>query len=200
MMSADITPDHRKVALATNTKKVKCYDTASGELLYTIAKHTEWVTGADFSPDGILLATADRNGNVMVWEADNGGEFYNLGQHKGAVTDLAWRADSNVLASCGADGTITTWEMKTGKRVANWSAHGAVQSVAFTPDGRPAFLRQRRHQRPLGHRRQAPPPGPGRQAGRRGLQGDGPRRRQDLRHRQLARGGPFPRTSRPVAT
>ena len=136
VMSADITPDHRKVALATNTKKVKCYDTASGELLYTIAKHTEWVTGADFSPDGILLATADRNGNVMVWEADNGGEFYNLGQHKGAVTDLAWRADSNVLASCGADGTITTWEMKTGKRVANWSAHGAVQSVAFTPDGR----------------------------------------------------------------
>lgn len=136
VMSADITPDHRKVALATNTKKVKCYDTASGELLYTIAKHTEWVTGADFSPDGILLATADRNGNVMVWEADNGGEFYNLGQHKGAVTDLAWRADSNVLASCGADGTITTWEMKTGKRVASWSAHGAVQSVAFTPDGR----------------------------------------------------------------
>ena len=67
VMSADITPDHRKVALATNTKKVKCYDTASGELLYTIAKHTEWVTGADFSPDGILLATADRNGNVMVW-------------------------------------------------------------------------------------------------------------------------------------
>jgi hypothetical protein len=137
VMSADITPDHRKVALATNTKKVKCYDTATGELLYTVAKHTEWVTGADFSPDGILLATSDRNGNVMVWEADNGGEFYNLGQHKGAVTDLAWRADSNVLASCGADGTITTWEMKTGKRVASWSAHGGnVQSVAFTPDGR----------------------------------------------------------------
>lgn len=136
-MSADITPDHRKIALATNTKKVKCYDTATGELLYTIAKHTEWVTGADFSPDGILLATSDRNGNVMVWEAENGGEFYNLGQHKGAVTDLAWRADSNVLASAGADGTISVWEMKTGKRVANWSAHGAaVQSVAFTPDGR----------------------------------------------------------------
>ena len=137
VMSADITPDHRKVAIATNTKKVKCYDTASGELLYTLTKHTEWVTGADFSPDGILLATSDRNGNVMVWEAENGGEFYNLGQHKGSVTDLAWRADSNVLASCGADGTISTWEMKTGKRVATWSAHGGnVQTVAFTPDGR----------------------------------------------------------------
>ncbi len=137
LMSADISPDHRRIAVGTNAKKVKCFDTATGELLYTISKHTEWVTGAAFSPDGILLASTDRNGNVMVWEAENGGEFFNLGQHKGAVTDLAWRSDSNVLATCAADGTISTWEMKTGKRVASWSAHGAaVQSVAFTPDGR----------------------------------------------------------------
>ena len=136
VMSADISPDHRKVVLATNTKKVKCFDVATGEQLYLITKHTEWVTGTQFSPDGVLLATADRNGNVFVWEADNGGEFYNLGQHAGSVTDLAWRADSNILASCSADGTISTWEMKTGKRVANWSAHGKVQSVAFTPDGK----------------------------------------------------------------
>ena len=137
LMSADISPDHKRIAVGTNAKKVKCFDTASGELLYTISKHTEWVTGADFSPDGILLATSDRNGNVMVWEADNGGEFFNLGQHKASVTDLAWRSDSNVLASCSADGTISTWELKTGKRVANWSAHGgSVQSVSFTPDGR----------------------------------------------------------------
>jgi hypothetical protein len=137
VMSADITPDHRKIALGTNAKKVKCYDVATGEELYVIAKHTEWITGADFSPDGILLATSDRNGNVFVWEADNGGEFYALGQHKGSVTDLAWRADSNVLASCSADGVITTWEMKNGKQVATWSAHGGnVQSVSFLPDGR----------------------------------------------------------------
>ena len=137
VMSADISPDHRKVVLATNTKKVKCFDVANGEELYLISKHTEWVTGTDFSPDGVLLATSDRNGNVFVWEADNGGEFYALGQHKGSVTDLAWRADSNILASCSADGIITTWEMKTGKQVATWGAHGGnVQSVSFLPDGR----------------------------------------------------------------
>ncbi|MFZ9400803.1 MAG: c-type cytochrome domain-containing protein, partial [Opitutales bacterium] len=137
VMSADITPDHRKIAIGTNAKKVKCYDVATGEELYLIAKHTEWITGADFSPDGILLATSDRNGNVFVWEADNGGEFYSLGQHKGSVTDLAWRADSNILASCSADGVITTWEMKNGKQVASWGAHGGnVQSVSFLPDGR----------------------------------------------------------------
>ena len=136
VMSADISPDHRKVVIATNAKKVKCFDVATGEQLYLISKHTEWVTGTQFSPDGILLATSDRNGNVMVWEAENGGEFYNLGQHAGSVTDLAWRADSNILVSCAADGTISTWEMKTGKRVGSWGAHGKVQSVAFTPHGK----------------------------------------------------------------
>ena len=40
------------------------------------------------------------------------------------------------MASCSVDGTVSTWEMKTGKRVANWSSHGNVQSVAFTPDGK----------------------------------------------------------------
>ena len=133
LMAADISPDHKRIAVGTNAKKVKCFDTATGEVLYTISKHTEWVTGAAYSPDGILLATADRNGNVMAWEADNGGEFFNLGQHKGAVTDLSWRSDSNVLASCAADGTITTWELKTGRRVASWSAHGPGKlQISFT--------------------------------------------------------------------
>ena len=137
IMGADISANHRLVAIGTNAKRVKCFDTASGEVLYTIAKHTEWVTAVGFSPDGILLASADRNGNVMVWEAENGGEFFNLGQHKASVVDLAWRADSNVLASCSLDGTVSVWEMKTGKRVANWTAHAkGVQSVAFTPDGK----------------------------------------------------------------
>ena len=33
VMSADISPDHRKVVIATNAKKVKCFDVATGEQL-----------------------------------------------------------------------------------------------------------------------------------------------------------------------
>lgn len=135
-MAADISPDHKMIAIGCTSKKVKCYDSGTGEELYTISKHTEWVLGTKFSPDGVLLATADRNGNVMVWEASNGGEFYILGQHKAACNDLAWRADSNLLASCSKDGTISVWEMNEGKQVKNWAAHGGgVQSVSFTPEG-----------------------------------------------------------------
>ncbi|MDP1591128.1 MAG: c-type cytochrome domain-containing protein, partial [Prosthecobacter sp.] len=137
VMSADISPDHKRIVIGSPSKKVKCYNTATGEEEYVIAKHTEWVMGTAFSPDGVLLATSDRNGNVMVWEADSGGEFYILGQHKGSCVDLSWRADSNILASCSADGVIMTWEMNEGKKVKEWAAHGGgVQSVSFTPDGK----------------------------------------------------------------
>lgn len=102
-MSADISADHKMIAIGSPSKKVKCYDTATGEELYVISKHTEWIMGVDFSPDGVLLATSDRNGNVMVWEAESGGEFYVLGQHKAAYSVSAWRADSNILASCSSD-------------------------------------------------------------------------------------------------
>jgi WD40 repeat protein len=137
VQAADISPDHKRIALGSPSKKVKCYDTSTGEELYVINKHTEWILGTKFSPDGVLLATTDRNGNVMVWEAENGGEFYILGQHKAAANDVAWRADSNLLASCSADGTIIVWEMNEGKKVKDWAAHGGgVQSVSFTPDGK----------------------------------------------------------------
>lgn len=136
VMCADISPNQKLIAIASPSKKIKVYDTANGEELYVISKHTEWTLGCAFSPDGVLLATSDRNGNVMVWEAESGGEFYILGQHRSACTDLAWRADGNVLASCSTDGTIILWEMNEGKQLKSWSAHGAVQSVSFTPDGR----------------------------------------------------------------
>ena len=135
--AADISPDHKVVAIGCTSKKVKAYDTATGEELYVISKHTEWILGTRFSPDGVLLATSDRNGNVMVWEAANGGEFYILGQHKAACVDLAWRADSNLLASCSVDGVVMIWEMNEGKKVKEWAAHGGgAQSVTFTPDGK----------------------------------------------------------------
>jgi WD40 repeat protein/DNA repair exonuclease SbcCD ATPase subunit len=138
VMCADITSDHKKIAIGSPSKKVKVYDTATGEELYTIGRHTNWILGTAFSPDGILLATSDRDGNVFVWEAEGGGEFFLLGQHKGgAAIDLAWRSDSNILASCSRDGTIILWEMNEGKQLKTWTAHaGGVESVSFTPDGR----------------------------------------------------------------
>ncbi len=136
VMAADISPNHRMIAIGSPSKKVKCYQAGSGEEIWVVKKHTEWILNVAFSPDGVLLASADRNGGIIVSEAATGGEFYVLDGHKAACTGLSWRSDSNVLASCAEDGKVAVWEMQNGKLVKNWDAHGGgALSVAFAPDG-----------------------------------------------------------------
>ena len=72
VLAADVSPDHKLVALGGPGKLIKIYDTATGELRHKIKKHTDWVTAMEFSPDGEMLATGDRNGGAYVWEAETG--------------------------------------------------------------------------------------------------------------------------------
>lgn len=137
VLAADITADHKLVALGGPQRLVRVYSTEDGSLVYQITKHTDWVLSVAFSPDGVLLATADRAGGLLVWEALTGREFYDLAGHRGAVTDVSWRADSNVLASASEDGTIKLWGMEEGTNIKSFNAHGGgVLGLEFTHDGR----------------------------------------------------------------
>lgn len=136
VLAADISPDHRRVALGGPEKIVKAFD-ADGALQYEIRKHTDWIYAVEFSPDGVLLATGDRAGGLMVWEADTGREYQNLEGHKAAVTCVSFRGDGNVLASGSEDGTIKFWNMEDGRQLKSFTAHGeGVTWLQFAHDGK----------------------------------------------------------------
>jgi len=137
VLAADISSDHRLVALGGPQKIVRIYSTETGERLHEMKKHTDWVTAAGYSPDGVLLATGDRNGGVMVWESGTGRDYLTLAGHTAAITAVSWRGDSNLLATGSEDGTIRLWEMENGGQVKSWNAHGGgVAALEFTRDGR----------------------------------------------------------------
>jgi WD40 repeat protein len=114
VLAADVSPNHKLVALGGPGKLIKIYDTATGELKHKIKKHTDWVTAMEFSPDGTMLATGDRNGGAYVWEAESGGIVFTLGDHRDAITALSWRADSQMLASSSEDGRVILWYAEDG--------------------------------------------------------------------------------------
>ena len=62
----------------------------TGELVYEIKKHTEWVYALEFSPDNVLLATADRNGGLYVWEAATGTLRRSQSAHDVSVSAVAF--------------------------------------------------------------------------------------------------------------
>ncbi|MGZ0168813.1 MAG: c-type cytochrome domain-containing protein [Planctomycetales bacterium] len=136
VMGADISSDHKYIALGGPQKVVRVYSTETSEVVYEIRKHTDWISAVSFSPDGVLLATGDRNGGVFVWEADTGREYLGLKGHTKRISGFSWRADSNVVASASEDASVRLWEMENGKQIKSWGAHGGgTASVDFTRDG-----------------------------------------------------------------
>lgn len=135
VLAADISADHKRIALAGPQRRVKVFSTETGAQLFELVKHTDWVLTADFSPDGVLLATGDRGGGLAVWEAETGHEYLTLTGHTAAVTAVEWRGDSNLLASASEDGTVRLWELENGATVKNWNAKAALTSIDFTRDG-----------------------------------------------------------------
>ena len=135
VLGADLSPDHRFVALGGPAKAVKIYSTKDGQLVHSMKKHTDWVTAVAYSPDGKLLATGDRNGGIQLWEGDTGKEYSALPGHKVMVTSLAFMP--GVVASASEDGSVKLWDVKEGKEIRSWTAHpGGAAWVDFTPDGR----------------------------------------------------------------
>ena len=137
VMAADISPDHAMVALGGSGRLVNVYSTETGDVLYTIKKHTDWITSLAFSTDGVLLASGDRNGGLHVWESWTGRDYATLKGHSASINSIAWRADSNVMASASLDTTIKLWELNNGTQVKSWAAHSkGVNDLVFTRDGR----------------------------------------------------------------
>lgn len=131
ILSGDISPDHRMIALGGPDRKARVYSTADGSLLYECGQHTDWVMSVKFSPDGELLATGDRAGNLFFWQAANGRPVESLRGHTGAVNDLAYTIDSNILASAGGEGKVFLWDTWKYKAIRNFNAH---KDAAFSVD------------------------------------------------------------------
>jgi WD40 repeat protein len=123
VLAADVSPDHRMVAVGGPEKKVKVYSTETREQLYEISDHNDWIYAVRFTPDGEVLATADRSGGLFLWQAANGRAVEQLRGHEGAIHALEYTADSVYLASAGADGTVHVWDTWKYTKVRSFKAH-----------------------------------------------------------------------------
>lgn len=136
VLAADISPDHRLLAVGGPNMKVRVYSTADGAELYKLDPHTDWIYAVKFSPDGELLATADRAGGLYLWQATTGRLAENLRGHEGAINALSYSADSAVLATAGDDGTVRLWDTWKYSQIRSFNAHkGGVLDVAFAQNG-----------------------------------------------------------------
>lgn len=128
-------PDGKRIATYDN-KLVHIRDAATGNILFTLAGHTEEVWALAFSPDGKHIATGSVDTTARVWDATSGRSLLTLTEHTEPIEALAYSPDGMRLATASDDGTVKVWDASTGERVLELSDFGSeVYGVAFSPDG-----------------------------------------------------------------
>lgn len=135
VLAADISPDHKMIAAGGPDKKVRVFSTETGDVLYKLEDHTQFITAIRFTPDGEVLSTADRDGILHMWQAANGRHVEKFSGHTGAINAMEYTLDSYYLLTAGQDGTVQVWDTWEFKKTRSFPAHaGPVLSLDLSKD------------------------------------------------------------------
>lgn len=88
---------------------------------------------------GRYLAGAGLDGFVHVWDLQSGEEVFELAGHQERINCVAFSPDGSYLLSGGDDMTVRVWDVLSGRLIVVREFDSAVQSLAFSPDGRWVF-------------------------------------------------------------
>ena len=157
LVALALSPDRHTVATSTSDRRVKLWDTATGEVRLIPSKtdsravHRDTVQNVSFSPDGSMIASSSCYGVNKIWDSVSGRVIASLDGSTGQLVPddyasaagseasfwtLAFSPDGEVLASgTETDGTVRLWETQTWRPIAAFF-HQDVLAIAFSKDGR----------------------------------------------------------------
>jgi len=125
------------LATAGDDHLVRIWDTQSGELLYRLAEHADWVRALAFSPDGRLLASGGNDRQILLWDPYRGEKDRVVAELPCAIAGLAFSPDGSLLATVGFDDVLRLFDTGTWKLSRKLDCpSGDVRAVAFSPDGK----------------------------------------------------------------
>jgi TPR repeat protein len=136
VLSAEFSPDGRRVVTASDDGTARIWDVATGRELIRLDGHTAQVEGAVFSPDGRRIVTGSYDYTARVWDAMTGRQLTRLSGHTAVVSWAGFSPDGRRIVTSSFDKTARIWDAETGRQLMIFRGHtGAVATAAFSPDG-----------------------------------------------------------------
>lgn len=127
-----------------DAKKVLLWNLQTGELIYTLLGHDDYVISLAFTPDGRHALSGsgfhsdqyDRD--IRVWDLESGECIHTMRGHDYPVKKIAPFPDSLRAASAGGvEKSVRVWDLKTGHCQQVLTGHNSdVYCVAVSPAGR----------------------------------------------------------------
>ncbi len=134
-MSAALSQDGTRIAAGAQDDRVRVFDTASGNLVRTLAA-PGWARAVAFSPSAPLLATGSSDSNVRVFNHQTGQLLRTLFAEAGSVVTVAFAPDGATLLVAWNDGLVRLFSAVTFDLVGEIGVPAFVESAAYSPDGK----------------------------------------------------------------
>jgi WD40 repeat protein len=103
-------PDEGTLVTACEDRKLRFWDTVSGELQRTLGGHTASISHVTFSPDGATLVSGDADGVIKLWHLATGQELYTLADLDFGIDKLSFDASGRVLVVLASDGHVHVFD------------------------------------------------------------------------------------------
>ncbi len=128
------------LASGSDDRRVRLWDTSTGECLHTLRGHTQPVTCVEFSPDSRTLASGSEDGTVCIWDVSSGIGLQVLQGHELGVQAIAYHPIEPILVSGSDDRTVRFWDTRDSRclRVLPLRLFpgepNRMQAIAFCPE------------------------------------------------------------------
>jgi telomerase protein component 1 len=124
-------PNNHICATASNDGFVHAWRLASGERLWQVSAHRDWVHSLEFSGDSKRVASASADNTVAVWTVGSAGAAVcETRGHTSNVLGVTWLGRDR-LATASADGTSRLFSASNGAELTATRPHNGTPVVAI---------------------------------------------------------------------
>ncbi|NJL15728.1 MAG: hypothetical protein HC913_23805 [Microscillaceae bacterium] len=126
-------PDAKTFLSASQDKRVKHWDIASGKEIHTFTGHTDLVSHILLLPDHSSFLSASWDNTIKLWDIATGKEIHTFTGHTDLITQILLLPDKQSFLSASDDQSVKHWNLSTGKEIQTFA--GASAPILLLPDG-----------------------------------------------------------------